>query len=258
MKKCSNIVKSEKSGDIVFDYNPKSFPIVITQQANDFLSSQGKGSTDFVISDLVAAQTGIADQQRKGVEDKIEEIALQRMQEIEEKAYKEAYDLGLIEGSEKAFAEKKEELEGRLNQLDQLLKMFDEIKKTLMADNERQLMELVVQVAGRIALQKIEEDPSSILKTMDLVLDDIHKDESVTIYLSKQDRDFLEDLRAKGGKKAEELRHVKLEAVDHIQSGGCQVETNYGVIDATLEQRIERVLSALREKMPRIKNTPSE
>ncbi|MCB0385767.1 MAG: hypothetical protein KDD43_10270 [Bdellovibrionales bacterium] len=43
-----------------------------------------------------------------------------------------------------------------------------------------------------------------------------------------------------------------------MQSGGCQVETNYGVIDATLEQRVERVLSAVREKMPRIKNTPSE
>ncbi|MCB0385768.1 MAG: hypothetical protein KDD43_10275 [Bdellovibrionales bacterium] len=192
MKKGSNIVKSERSGDIVFDYNPKSFPIVVTQEATDFLSAQGRVSSDFVISELVAAQTGIADIQRKGVEDKIEEIALQRMQEIEERAYKEAYDLGLIEGSERAFAEKKSELEGRLDQLDQLLKMFDEVKKTLMADNERQLMELLVQVAGRIALAEIEEDPESILKTMDMVLEDIHKDESVTIYLSKQDKDFLE------------------------------------------------------------------
>ncbi|MCC7402987.1 MAG: hypothetical protein IT288_01185 [Bdellovibrionales bacterium] len=258
MVKSNSVVKSETSGDIVFDYIPKSFPVVMTKEASDFVSSQETKVSDFKISHLVAEQTGIADVQRKGIDDRIEEAALQKMKEIEERAYREAYDLGMVEGAERAFAEKKQDLEARLNQVDQLLVMFDDVKRKLLAENERQLMELMVQIAERIALQKIAEDPESILKTLDMVLEDIQKDENITIYLSRADRDFLEEIRAKGGKRAEDLRHVKLEPLDHIQSGGCQVETNYGVIDATLDQRVERVLVAVREKMPRAKKSVVE
>lgn len=258
INKGNNIIKEDKSDDIVFDYHPKTFPVVFSSEASGFMSSQEGQTSDFKISELVAAQTGIADMQRRGVEDKIEELALHRIKDIEEKAYKEAYDLGLIEGSEQAFAEKKQDLEGRLQRLDDLLLMFDNIKKRLLADNERQLMELLVQTAGKIALREIEADPESIVKTLDMVLEEIHKDESVTLYLSKQDRDFLEELRAKGGKRADDLKHIKLEVADHVQSGGCQVETNYGVIDSTLEQRVERVMSAMREKMPRVKKDQGE
>ena len=258
MKKDKTIIKNEGLEDIVFDYHPKTFPVVLTSAAAGFLSSQGEETSDFKISDLVANQRGIADMQRRGVEDKIEELALQKVKEIEEKAYQEAYTLGLIEGSEKSFSEKKEELEGRLNQLDDLLKFFGNIKKRLLADNERQLMELLVQTAGKLALREIESDPESILKTLEMVLEDIHKDENVTIYLSQQDHDFLDQLRTSGNKRGNELKHVKLEVAGHIRPGGCQVETNYGVIDSTLEQRVEKVMSAMYEKMPRVKKDQSK
>lgn len=250
--KSSAVVKEEGSDHIVFDYQPKMFPLVVSRQATDFLNSQSTGSSDFQISDIVSAQTGIAKLQRQGLEDRVEEIVLQRIKDIEEKAYREAYDLGLIEGQEKAFSEKKVEIDQKLQQMDDLLRLFEDLKMRFLAENERQIVELLVQVAGRIALQEIATDSQSIFRTLQMVLADLHQEEEVTVYLSANDLATIDSFRQKGGRKAEELKRVKLEVSEDVQSGGCLVESNYGLIDATINQRVERVLVAMRERTPKV------
>ncbi|MCB0362076.1 MAG: hypothetical protein KDD35_05125 [Bdellovibrionales bacterium] len=257
MRRHSSVVKDENSGDIVFDYHPKTFPMVVTAQASEFVSSQDAKASDFRISELVSQQTGIASLKRKGTEDKIEELVLQRIKDIQEKSYREAYDLGLIEGSEKAFGEKQAEIEDKLASLDALLDQFEGIKQRLMAENERQIIEMVVQVAGRIALKQIEEDPQSILYTLEMVMADVHKEEEVRLSLSASDSSTIELFRQKSDKKAQEFKHLKLEINENIRAGGCILETNYGIIDATIEQRVERVLLAMRERMPKTFGEPT-
>jgi len=253
MKKDKKIIKNEKLKDIIFDYHPKSFSTELALETSSFLSPQKETSSHFKIADIVAVQRGIVDAQQREAENKIEELTLQRIKGVEEKAYKEAYDLGLIEGREQAFSEKKKELEDRLNQIDELLNLFENIKKRLFVDNEHQLMKLLVYTAGKVAIREIETDPESILKALDIILEDVQKDEIITIFLSQQDYDFLDQLRIKCDKRVNYLRHIKLEVGEHIRSGGCEVKTNYGVIDSTLEQRVERVMSTVCENMPRIK-----
>ncbi|MBK8201925.1 MAG: hypothetical protein IPK68_06265 [Bdellovibrionales bacterium] len=252
MKQNSSIVKSENSEKIIFDYHPKTFPLTVSEQTSDFLSAQGSMASDFKISDLVLTQTRMADLQKKGLDDKIEELVLQKVKEFEEKGYREAFELGLIEGRELAFGEKKSEIEEKLVKLDGLLNHFENLRNRFLAENERQLMELLIQVAGRIALRQISDDPQSIFYTLQVVMADIHKDEDITLFVSAEDLATIEEFRKKGGKKAEELKRIKLEIGDGIRSGGCIVETHYGAIDATIEQRIDRVLADLRDRMPKI------
>lgn len=253
--KLSKIVKSNTSNNIVFDFQPKVFPLIISAQANDFVTSQKNESSDFKISDIVSAQTGIAKLQRQGLEDKMEELVLQRLKDVEEKAYQEAYDLGMVEGQEKAFAEKKAEIDQKLQSLDGLLRLFEELKQRFLAENERQIVELLVQIAGRIALREIQEDPQSIFRTLEMVLADVHRDEEVTVYLSASDLATIESFRQKGGKKAEELKRIKLEVSEGVTAGGCLVESHYGHIDATIEQRVDRVLLSMRERTPKVTTT---
>ena len=102
-KKPSRIVKPGVKRDIIFDFKPKVFPLIATQEAHDFISSQKQGSSDFKIADMVAEQAGIANLQKQGLENKIEELVLEKLKDVQEGAYKSAYDLGLEEGKKEAY-----------------------------------------------------------------------------------------------------------------------------------------------------------
>ncbi len=248
-----SVVKQDDVKDIVFDYRPKNFPLEISPAASAFLSSQKEGATDFKISDLVSIQTGMTQLEKKDLEAKNEEIVLQRLKEIQEKAYQEAYNLGLEEGQKKASEDKRIEIDQRLNQLDGVLSLIENIKSRFLAENEKQLVDLLVRVAGKISLSEVKSDPQSIFRTLQLVAEDIQSSQEVRIYLSPGDLSLVETFRHEGGKKAEFLQHVKLEVKENLHSGGCLVETNFGLIDASMEQRVERMMTSLQERTPKLK-----
>lgn len=249
------IVKKEQSTEIVFDYSPKDFQAQVTTAANDFVSGQNYPKTDFKISNLVADQTGITELQRKTLEDKIEAVALERLKDIEEKAYKEAYDLGLLEGAEKAFNDSKADLIERIQSIDNVLQSCEHVKKQLMAENEGQLIKLVYEIAKRIAMVEIKENKEAIVSIITQLLESIQIEEKILVKVSPDDFNFLEGIRNKSEKSAELLKRVKLESYDQIQSGGCQIETNYGSINATIDGRAERAWEILESKVPHVRDS---
>lgn len=249
----TKIIGRENSEEKVFTYVPRQFPMAIEDSAYDFVHSQEEKGSDFHISAEVAQQAGISDLNKQKIDDKIEAEALIKLKEIEESAYKEAYELGLIEGSEKAYQEKRDELENRMSHLEQLVETIHVLRQKLVEKNEGQLVRMVYLLAGRIAEREIKENPDSILPVINMVLEEIQKDEEVTLHLSIADNMFIESLLEKGEKKYEFLRNIKIEVDDHVQEGGCLLETRYGVIDATLPQRLEKAWNILQSKIPHVK-----
>lgn len=243
---------------VVFEYRPREFPMIASPPAREFVHQQNEKTTGFKISDVIAQQAGIADLQRKSIEDKIEELALEKLKVIEEKAYKEAYELGVIEGTQKAFEESKDQFAMRLQILDDMLAAFDKIKTQLLTDNEAQLLRLINIIARRIALKEVETDRETIVRLISSIIEDLQNSDTVVIKLSNDDLQFIESLREKMGKKLDFLQKVKLEGTEDIQNGGCVMETEFGVIDATLEQRVDRVWSAMEAKIPRLRQSESK
>ena len=77
-------------------------------------------------------------------------------------------------------------------------------------------------------------------------------DEKVTVRVSIADLKFIESVRDRLGKEFEVLKRVQLESSDEISNGGCVVETNYGDVNATLEQRFQSMWNSISEKLPKI------
>ncbi|MCB9025915.1 MAG: hypothetical protein H6625_06330 [Bdellovibrionaceae bacterium] len=249
-KKYLSKEEAEKS---VFDFVPKKFPLVVPETASNFVNMQKQKITDFKISDLVAQQSGVADIKRKQIELQVESEALERLKEVEERAYHEAYELGLIEGTEKAYQDYKEEIKKYLENMDELLSLIEKIKIHLVEQSEAQIVKLLQLIAEKIAMAHIEIHPEVILDVIRKVIEDTQTNEDVILKLSADDYMFIEGSREKLGKKLDFLKRVKLEVVDEIERGGCILETRYGAIDATIEQRLEKVWQAISNKMPRIK-----
>ena len=69
---------------------------------------------------------------------------------------------------------------------------------------------------------------------------------------------FIEGLKEKLDKEFDNVKRLKFEASEDVSNGGCVVETNFGDVNATLEQRLERLWGQLNDKLPKTSDVMSE
>lgn len=249
----SAILKKESADKVAFKHNPKAIHMATSHAAKDFVSMQATKGGDFQIAEIVANQTGVTELRRKNIDAQVEDTVLERLKEIEEKAYKQAYDLGLLEGTEKAFEEMRVVYQEKLQMLDDLLVAVEYSKTNVMKENEAVLIHLVYQVAQRIAQREIKISQEPIVKMLNELVGEIQGTDSINVTLNSDDFHFIEELRNKKVKEVEPLARVKLISDETISSGGCVIETNFGSIVSTVEQRAEKAWKLLEEKIPLVK-----
>lgn len=258
----SKAVMSKSEADrVAVTFSPRKFAHVVSKTAHEFVAfntqkahANGTGQTSFRIDRIVAEQTGVAELERLSLEEKVEREALLRMKEFQEQAFQQAYQLGLEEGRERAFVESSAELKEQLQHLQELVSSVESIKTDLVACNETQIVRLVFYLAKRLVFQEIAVKPEIILEVVSQALRSAQSDEKVTIRISARDFQFIESVRDTLGKEYEALKRARFESSDEIASGGCMVETNYGDVNATLEQRLDRIWTSIAEKLPKIQN----
>src|SRR5580704_7133630 len=86
------VFPKDEAEKIAVKYNPRKFPAIISPTASAFVAyNSGSDEDSFRIDKLVAEQSGIAELERVSLEEKVEREALQRLKDIQEQAYKEAY-----------------------------------------------------------------------------------------------------------------------------------------------------------------------
>lgn len=245
-----NIIKAQVAETSTFDYKPREIDLAISNVAKSFVAADAFQSTDFKISDLVAQQVGISRLESDAHTDKINAQVLDKLKEVQEEAYKQGFELGQVEGSEKAFQDTKAELLERLQGMLTLLQNMELQKKNLLIDNEAEMLRLVFLIAKKLVFKELEENREAVLEILKNVVGEMQDDERVTVRLSPDDMYFLETLQEKGGQRIDMLNRVKFEANDEIKPGGCVVDTAYGSVDATLEERMDRLWQTLAARLP--------
>lgn len=258
-----SVLTEDEAQKIAVAYSPRKFPQTITPAASGFVSLQASREAEgaissFQIDRIVAQQTGIAEIERASIEERVEREALGRLKELQEDAYKQAYALGLEEGREKAYQETSAALNERLGSLEQLVSSIENLKSDLVSYNESHIVRLAYVMAKKIAMEEIAEKPELILKVVNQAIQGAQSDESVTVRVSSTDLEFIEQMREKLGKEFDALKRAKFEASETMAPGGCIVETNYGDVDATVEQRVGKLWDSLVGKLPKVRDAAGE
>jgi flagellar assembly protein FliH len=249
----SKPISQEATSERVMDYAPKPIERDISRAAEEFIETRRRNLSSFQLSDLVANQAGIAEREKSDLDRRAENIALEKVREIQEPAYKQAYDLGLEEGRKNAFEEASKEIQDRVEKLDQMLTAMSKIKTDLLQQNEGQLIKAVYHLASIIARFEINGHDDRILGVLKQAVEHAQSDESVNVKLSKEDFDFLQTIKDFTKREFEFLKKIKLSPMSEIQPGGCIVETNFGTIDATVEERIQNLWAAIEPKLAKPK-----
>jgi flagellar assembly protein FliH len=251
--KIKAVLPKEVADKTVLEFVPVRFDLGTPEQAMQYLAEKGKGS-DFRMNDAVRVQTGVDQVEQNTEEEKVEVAALEKLKEIQEGAYEEAYRLGLEEGRKEAFEKVSEEIAERMQSMDALLNGIKDLKSEMATFNEAHLIKLVFQMASRLAKTELQGNNDAMIKILKDAVSLSQDEENITVRVSQAQFEFLEELKKETGRELDFIKRIRFEPSTEVSDGGCIVETNYGEVDARIEQRVEQLWSVLSENIPKVKD----
>lgn len=237
----------------VLDYKPTHFNLGTPNQALDYLKEKSRGS-DFRMNDTIRVQTGIDQLEKESEAERVEKATLEKLKEVQEDAYQQAYELGREEGHKDAFDKMSSDINRRLQDLDQLLSTVGNLKTEMVAFNEAHILKSVLQMASKLARKEVQTSPETLLSVLRDSVALSQDEENVTVLIAQEQLEFIENLQNQTGREFEFLKKIKIQASPDVSIGGCIVQTNYGEVDARLEQRIDTLWQAVSENLPKVKD----
>ena len=242
-----NIINKDNAEAVAINYEPMSIGSVISEQALEYAENH-EARGDFRVDKVVAEYVGIDELEKESQQKEIANQALKLSQEVQEKAYEESYALGLKEGREKAYLEEKARIDSEMEIFRNLIEEVKVIKSDLMKENEKQIVNLCFYMAKRLLMKEVEEDEAYIQTLIKKTLEMAQSDEEVTIRVSPEDKIWLDRHQDTILKELNLDPSTKIEEDSQVSRGGVIIETNHGVIDASIEQRLAKLESIVKEK----------
>lgn len=252
-KRSKAVLDKDVAETKVMEFVPIRFDLGTPEQAMNYLAEKKKGS-DFRMNDAVRIQTGVEQIEREDEEEKIEAAALEKLKDVQEQAYQQAYTMGLEEGRKEAFEKVSLELEEKLQNLESLIRSVSNLKSDLLSFNETHLVDLVYKIASRLAKMELENNNEAMIQILRDAVSLSQDEENITVRVARSQFEFLESLKSETGREFDFVKRIRFEPSDEVTAGGCIVETNYGEVDSRTEQRIEQLWSTILENAPKVKD----
>ncbi len=251
----SKLISAEKAKSGVLDFQPPKIQLGVPGTAlQSYEEGRGPKGSDFRMSEVIRVQTGIDKIESMNIEEEVERKTLERIKEVQENAYQEAYQLGLDEGRKEAFNQTSVMIDQKLQILQQAVDSLTQIKAEMVIQNEKHLIELAFHMAERLAAHEISVEPEATVSIVRQAVSLAQSEENIVVQVSPEKLQFLETLKSETGRDYEFMKKVKFEPNEELVAGGCVVISNYGEIDSRIEERVKALWAALEESLPRLKD----
>ena len=117
----------------------------------------------FRMDPILSQRTGLAKIQEEKIRTEVEQMALEKLKEIQEQAYQEAYKLGLEEGRATGVQDAKEWIEGKMTDLENSINYLANLRNSLLQYNEAKIVELAYAFGEKLAMKEISQDKAYIV-----------------------------------------------------------------------------------------------
>lgn len=155
---------------------------------------------------------------------------------IRESAMKEGYQAGLQQAEED------------LNELRSAVQQFMGAPEQVYEYIAPDILEISVDIAQKIIKKEIEQDPQVVFNTIVDVLKTLSREETkVTLQVNPAETNEVKQAVPELLNLAGINAKVIVLPDEEVMEGGCLVTTDNGVVDATIETRVNLVMEALRE-----------
>ena len=168
--------------------------------------------------------------------------AKKKAEELESEAYSQGFEQGKKDGLEIGRLQS----EAAAKRLEKVIQGISHQSETLFVKHEAQFVKLSMEVARQLVLKEIKTDPSVVLESMKAAFNQAVSGNNLTIYLNPKDLELAKNYASKELEPSGGLS-LEIKADPKIERGGCLIESEFGLVDATMQAKWEAVRSAVSE-----------
>lgn len=114
---------------------------------------------------------------------------------------------------------------------------LEEKKRQLYHEMQRLIIPLALKAAKKIVAQELKLHPDSIVDIVKQTLKPVLQNHRIKIFVNKEDKNILESHKDSIKSILEQVETFSLEDRPDIEQGGCIIETESGIINATLDNQ---------------------
>ena len=163
-----------------------------------------------------------------------------------ESIQKQAYDEGFAFGQKEGFDQKKQELEMQVASLRSIIELLSEPLKELDNDIVNQLSHLSMTVAKQVIRRELHTDEGEIVGIVREAMNALPaSSRKIILNIHPDDADLIKKAFSLGDEVDSDEQRWKVVEDPIISRGGCKISSENSRIDATVEARLNRVISTL-------------
>ena len=169
--------------------------------------------------------------------------------EIKENAHKEGHKTGYEEGFQTAYQKgensAKEEFDPLLQTINSLIRELSEFRAMMYPKVEKEMIEMVTGLAKKILQHEINTNEDSVKQMILLAINSVIDKENMVIRIHPSDKAHAEAFYPELKNLFSEIKNITFEEHSGIEKGGCMIDTNFGTIDAKIDQlegQIDKIL----------------
>ncbi len=152
--------------------------------------------------------------------------------------YQSGYNAGLEAGRQ----EHQQKAGSQLSDVESILQSLKEDQWRLRKEAELSVLNLAIKIAQRVIRSEIEIDRSKLMNVIHEALDYVQRDELIKIRLNPKDYAYLSGEST----MLDELPpDVQIESDNSLTPGGCVLQTNLEMVDASVERKLEELTTQL-------------
>lgn len=226
----SDVIKGAKiiKNRVLFKHSPDSFSVKKKKRAG----KRDAGSLDFIktisteVENLKESLSHHIQQQADSREKELEEVS----RTADEKGYQAGFDAAV----EKERSE-------RLTAIDMLLKEAKKKSKHAIRGLELKVIGLAVHLAERITRRSTAEYPEITEEIITETMSHLISSETVILKVSEEDFKTINARYDKWLNLSGNTKEFRIEVERRLKQGDCLIETEGGIIDAAVANRLETI-----------------
>ena len=179
--------------------------------------------------------------------------------EIKDNAYKEGHKIGYDEGYKAAFQKgetsAKEEFSPLLETLNSLIQELSGFRKSMYPKVENEMVRMIVDCTKKVFGHEISSKEDIVKQIILLAMNSVIDKENMVIRIHPSDKEYAEEFRPELKRLFSEIKNITFEEHSGMERGGCIIDTNFGSVNAQvdqLEEQINKILN-LTPNVPQVK-----
>ncbi|MCB2169951.1 MAG: hypothetical protein KQI78_20000 [Deltaproteobacteria bacterium] len=162
---------------------------------------------------------------------------------------RQAYEQGFAKGEQDGRLAAQQQAAPLLTAMETTLAELDGVRQKIRRHLEQEVVELALHVARKVVRHELTVSKDTIVCVVQEAMTQLDDPGKISIRLNPDD---LKKIRAAGETLSSVMDHldtIHFEEDTGIDCGGCYIQTEYGEIDARIEEQLRTVEEAFRAEM---------